>query len=323
MKKVRKATDCNTETPKRICMVNNIIMHSESDMTDNLPALGSEQSIVPQADNDAHLVALWLHGRSEHTQRAYKGDALEFFSFIKKSLHAVTLGDIQSFSDELHDVRLAPASVRRKMAAVKSLIAFGYRLGYLSFDVSRPVRLGAVRETLAERILSESEVQRMIALENHPRNHAILLCLYGGALRVSELCDLKWKHLTDREEGGQVSVFGKGNKTRQVLLPISVWNAIKSLREDRADEDPVFRSRKGGHLDPSQVWRIGRKASERAGIDKAVSCHWLRHAHCSHAMDRGAPIHLVQSTCGHASVATTGRYLHARPSDSSSRYLPL
>ena len=52
-----------------------------------------------------------------------------------------------------------------------------------------------------------------------------------------------------------------------------------------------------------------------------VSPHWLRHAHASHAMDRGAPVHLVKETLGHASVATTGRYLHARPTDSSSVYL--
>jgi len=59
----------------------------------------------------------------------------------------------------------------------------------------------------------------------------------------------------------------------------------------------------------------------RAGLDPAVSAHWLRHAHASHSLDRGAPIHLVQATLGHASVATTGKYLHARPSDSSARYL--
>jgi integrase/recombinase XerD len=49
--------------------------------------------------------------------------------------------------------------------------------------------------------------------------------------------------------------------------------------------------------------------------------HWLRHSHATHALERGAPIHLVQATLGHASVATTGRYLHARPTDSSSRFL--
>jgi site-specific recombinase XerD len=83
----------------------------------------------------------------------------------------------------------------------------------------------------------------------------------------------------------------------------------------------VFRSARGGHLDASQVHRIVKAAAARAGLAPAVSAHWLRHAHASHALDRGAPIHLVQATLGHASVATTGRYLHARPQDSSSRYL--
>ena len=105
-------------------------------------------------------------------------------------------------------------------------------------------------------------------------------------------------------------------------MPESVWNALMSLRKDAKDGDPVFRSRKGGHLDESMVWRIVRKASKRAGIEKEVSCHWLRHAHASHALDRGAPIHLVQACLGHSSISTTGKYLHARPTDSSSRYLP-
>ena len=56
-------------------------------------------------------------------------------------------------------------------------------------------------------------------------------------------------------------------------------------------------------------------------IAQMVSPHWLRHAHASHAMDRGAPVHLVKETLGHANIATTGRYLYARPTDSSSLYL--
>ena len=83
----------------------------------------------------------------------------------------------------------------------------------------------------------------------------------------------------------------------------------------------MFRSRKGGHLDPSAVHRIVKAAAERAGLSEEVSAHWLRHGHASHSLERGAPIHLVQATLGHASVATTGRYLHARPTDSSARYL--
>ncbi len=63
-------------------------------------------------------------------------------------------------------------------------------------------------------------------------------------------------------------------------------------------------------------------AAKRAGLSETVSAHWLRHSHVSHALDRGAPVHLVQATVGHASLAATSRYAHARPTDSSSRYLP-
>lgn len=69
------------------------------------------------------------------------------------------------------------------------------------------------------------------------------------------------------------------------------------------------------------VKRIVTPAAERAGGEGQVSSHWLRHAHASHALDRGAPIHLVQATLGHASISTTGKYLHAWPEDSSARYL--
>lgn len=276
-----------------------------------------------QADNDAQLVELWLHGRSRHTQRAYLSDAKSFFDTVQKPLHQVTLGDLQQFADQLNESVLVPTSVHRSLSAIKSLFAFGHRLGYLQFDVARPLMLPGLRDQLAERILDEGEVHRMIALEPVPRNRAILLTLYAGGLRVSELCRLRWRDLHARTDAGQITVFGKGNKTRTILMPNSVWDTLLSLRGEAGGDDPVFLSRKRGHLDPSQVWRIVRKAAGRAGVDKDVSCHWLRHAHASHALDRGAPIHLVQATLGHASVATTGRYLHARPNDSSSNYLPL
>jgi site-specific recombinase XerD len=107
-----------------------------------------------------------------------------------------------------------------------------------------------------------------------------------------------------------------------VLLAAAAWRALQALGPG-APADPVFRSRAGGHLSPVQVWRIVRKAARDAGIPADVSPHWLRHAHASHALGRQAPIHLVQQTLGHASLATTSKYAHARPGDSSGRYLGL
>ena len=112
----------------------------------------------------------------------------------------------------------------------------------------------------------------------------------------------------------------KGSVTPDLLT----LSKLLELRGDASADDPVFRSRKRlGALKPLAVLRIVRHAARRAGIDLAVSPHWLRHAHASHALDRGAPIHPAQTTLGHVSITTTGRYLHARPSDSSSRFLPL
>jgi integrase/recombinase XerD len=278
--------------------------------------------LVPQPDSQAQFVELWLHGRSPHTRRAYRADVARFLAGAGKPLILITLADVQAFADSLED--LAPASRYRSLSAVKSLLAFGHRIGYLPFDVGRAMRLPGVRDRLAERILSEADVQRMLSLERDGRNRTILMLLYASAVRVSELCALRWRDLQASEDTGQVTVFGKGNRTRSIQLPTSVWKELEKLRGNAGSDDPVFRSRKhGAALQTVAVLRIVRQAARRAGIEVAVSPHWLRHAHASHALDRGAPIHLVQATLGHASITTTGRYLHARPKESSSRFLAL
>jgi integrase/recombinase XerD len=207
------------------------------------------------------------------------------------------------------------------LAAVKSLLAFGHRIGILRFDVGRALRLPKVPNDLAARILDEESILRMITLETHKRNAAMLRLLYVAGLRVSELCGLSWRDLQPRGEAGQVIVTGKGSKTRSVLLTAACWRVLMDLRSDAPADGPVFRSQKSGGICPSWVARIVRKAARRAGIELNVSPHWCRHAHASHSMDRGAPVHLVAATLGHSSVATTSRYLHARPDQSSSTYL--
>ena len=277
-------------------------------------------AVPAQARSDEHLIALWLHGRSPGTQRAYRADLVAFRAHVRLPLREVTLGDVQGYQDTL--AGLATASQARKLSAVKSLLSFGHKTGYLVVNVGAPIRLPRIKGTLAERILDIDAVLHLLALERNPRNKALLRLLYLGGLRISEACGLRVRDLAPRDDAGQVTIFGKGGKTRVVLLKASIWHDLAGMRG--ADPDaPVFRSREGsGALDPSQVHRIVKIAAKRAGLSDAVSAHWLRHAHVSHALDRGAPAHLVQATVGHASLATTSRYAHARPSDSSSRYLP-
>jgi len=163
-----------------------------------------------QASTDAQLVALWLHGRPATTQRAYAREVRTFLAAVGKPLAAVTLGDLQAFADGRG--HLAPATRARTLHAVKSLLAFGQRIGYLPFNVGAPLRIPGSRNTLAERILPETDVHRLIALEPGVRNHALLRLFYAAGVRVAELCGLRWRDTQPRDDGGQITVWGQGTE---------------------------------------------------------------------------------------------------------------
>jgi integrase/recombinase XerD len=279
---------------------------------------------APDGSCDPRLVDLWLSLKvSPHTRRAYAADVERFLTFVAKPLGWITLADVQSYATALEQGSGKPATRNRALTAVKSLLSFGQESGYLAFNVGAAVKLRPYRDSLAQRILEESEVAKLIEGAPDGRDRVLLKLLYVSGARVSELCGLKWCDAVTRTEGGQITVFGKRGKTRAILLKPKLWAQLLAIRGDAGPVDAVFRSRRGGgHLDASQVRRIVYAAARKAGLEQKVSPHWMRHAHASHALDRSAPIHLVQATLGHASVSTTGRYLHARPTESSSFYLP-
>jgi integrase/recombinase XerD len=279
---------------------------------------------MADVESTDQLLDLWLHGKSRQSKRAYRTDVVHFLAFCDgKPLQRVTLNDVQAFSTALEKQGYSSATQNRRLSAVKSLLAFGHKIGYLPFDVGAPVEAPPVKNTLAERILSELEVMTMIALETNHRNKLLIRFLYLSGARVSEAAELRWRDLKGAGDRGQVTLFGKGGKTRIVALPPDLFRQLMAFRCDAPADAPVFASRQGKtSLKPNQIRNIIAVAGKRAGIEGNVSPHWLRHSHASHSLDRGAPIQLVQSTLGHASVATTSKYLHAKPSDSSSLYLP-
>ena len=279
-------------------------------------------AVMPQqADTDQQMIALWLHGHSEHTQRAYAADVQRLLTFVGKPLAAITLADLQAFADSLS--ALSANSRKRALSSVKSLFTFAQKLGYLRFNVGAALKTPKAKNTLAERILTEAEVHAMIALTNVRRDQVLLRLLYASAGRVSEVCALCWRDVQPSGDSGQVTLFGKGEKTRSVKLSKATWQALIAQRGEAKPADPVFKSRQGGNLDESQAWRIVRQAAQRAGIAGSVSPHWLRHSHATHALDRGATVTLVRDTLGHSSLAVTSMYTHARPTESSALHLAI
>ena len=281
----------------------------------------TSQTIASKGLSDAEVVELWLRRqRSPATRSVYRRDMARLGTWSDKTLVETDPLDLERFAEMLSGSGLAPTSQGRTLAAIRSFFRFAERIGYCR-NVAAGLELPRSESPLSERIIPQEDVRRMIELEPDERNRALLSLLYAAGLRVSEACGLRWRDLQARSDAGQILVHGKGGRTRVVLLPVGVWGQLGPLRRTAGLDAPVFTSRSGGPLERSRVTRIVRQASERAGIAAAVSTHWFRHAHASHALDRGAPIHLVQATLGHRSVATTSRYLHARPGESSAGYL--
>ena len=93
----------------------------------------------------------------------------------------------------------------------------------MAVNPAAELALPAYENRLAERILAEQDVQRVLAAETEPRNRVLLRLLYAAGLRVSEACHLLWRNLHARGDAGQITVFGKNGMTRAIPLPAEVW----------------------------------------------------------------------------------------------------
>lgn len=277
-------------------------------------------ALAPRATNatsDAALMQLWISGKSAATQSAYGTAIRQFQAFAGKDLAVVGAEDLQAWVAQLQQ-HYAPESVRTKVHALKSLLSYAQRIGYLRYNVGTAIAAPKGKDELAARIPAEGDVRQLIEGTTTPRDRVLLSLLYGCGLRVSEVCGLDWHDLQARERGGQATVYGKGRKTRVVLVPSKLWAALMQLpRRGEA----VFASRSGQRLDRMRVHRIIKAAAQAAGITPAISAHWLRHAHATAAIERGCELHLLQQSLGHASLAVTSKYLHARPERGSSEFV--
>ena len=151
------------------------------------------------------------------------------------------------------------------------------------------------------------------------RDKAILECLYGTGMRVSELTDLE----TDRMffEIGFIRVIGKGSKERLVPVGEMAQEALEHYIEHarplfydpkkaHKSANKVFLNQRGGALSRMSIWNIVQKAAEEADIKKKVYPHIFRHSFATHLLEGGADLRAVQEMLGHSSILTTEIYTH-------------
>ena len=170
-------------------------------------------------------------------------------------------------------------------------------------------------------MLSVDEIDRMIACIDMSsplgqRNRAIIETLYGCGLRVSELTGLRISHIYSDE--GYIIVDGKGDKQRLVPIDDIALEQIELYMKNtrsrqvvkRGNDDILFLNNRGSQLSRVMVFYIIKDLCERAGIDKTVSPHTLRHSFATHLLEGGANLRAIQQMLGHESITTTEIYVH-------------
>ena len=151
-----------------------------------------------------------------------------------------------------------------------------------------------------------------LKFKNGPRDLAILELIYASGMRVGEIAKLRADSVD--LESGEVLVQGKGDKERIVLIGSHSISAIRKYLEARkiiaGDEKILFLGRRGTKLTSRSVERMIRKYAKKAGIEKRVTPHTLRHSFATHLLSGGADLKIVQELLGHSSLSTTQIYTH-------------
>lgn len=207
---------------------------------------------------------------------------------------------------------LSPASRNRKTAALKSFFSWAYAEGLIRHDLSDRLHSPRVPHHLPH-FISVDEVQSLIHSFRQEkdlppgqvrREQALLLLLYGGGLRVSEACRLKW--IAVDEPRRVLRVLGKGGKERLVPIPAAAMEAVSALRE--GSPGPFVFGEEA--LNPRVAYEWIRQRGHKAGLHHQLHPHALRHSYATHLLSGGANLRTLQELLGHESLRATEKYTH-------------
>lgn len=237
-----------------------------------------------------------------------------------RDLHSLRLVDIQNFLRERRrEHALAPASVKVLVVALKHFFSHLYREKILSVNLTETLDIPKLPLRLPE-TLSEAEVDQLLNVDFPAtplglRDRALLELLYSSGLRASEVVNARLEYYLPQERF--IRVIGKGNKERLVPVGSKAAAAIDSyldtgrpLLVHPKTGGEIFLGQHGRKLTTVRLWQIIQEILHRAGINKGVYPHLLRHSFATHLLSHGADLRAIQEMLGHASLATTQIYTH-------------
>ena len=262
-------------------------------------------------------------GLSKNTIESYSRDLQKFITYLEKNnrsdISRVTNLEIMSFLVEIKSQGLSSKSTGRNLSALRMFFKFLVQEGYLDVDPSINIESPKIRPNLPS-VLSIAEVDSLLSQPDVKttrglRDRAMLELLYATGVRVSELVNLK---LTSMNlDVGYIIAFGKGSKERIIPLGDTAKHYLKEYlviarpnHTKGTTSSFLFLNPSGNNFSREGFWKMLKRHALKAGINKKLSPHTLRHSFATHLLERGADLRSVQIMLGHVDIATTQIYTH-------------
>lgn len=199
----------------------------------------------------------------------------------------------------------------------KSINGRRHRLSALKlfyhFTIKQPMKFKYIEYPKSDKklpiVLSVEEVQKMFSVCDNLKHKVILALLYSCGLRVSELINLKWENI-DRSRMIINIIQAKGNKDRQVMLASNLIPLLESYWKEYKPNEYVLNGQFDLQYSSRSVGEVVKQIAEKAGINKRVYTHLMRHCSFTHMVENGTDISLIQKLAGHNNVKTTAIYTH-------------
>lgn len=285
------------------------------------PSTGPSQASPLEAQIVRFLDSLRRENVSAHTLRAYASDLEQFAGYLTftgraaENLESIDLLTLRSWLSDLYAQRLSRASLRRKLAALRSFFRFLVREGVVRANTARLLATPKVFQTVP-RVMTPEQTNNLLDAtagrserSQLPRDIAILEVLYGCGMRVSELVGLNLGDIDFTEQW--LRVRGKGRKERQIPIPSKAAAAMErylATRTTAPGETAVFLNRRGSRLTDRSVRTLVKFYARLVLGDPSVHPHSFRHAYATHLLSDGADLRSIQELLGHATLSTTQKY---------------
>jgi len=261
-------------------------------------------------------------GASRNTLAAYRRDLTDFLRFLatrRLTADTVKPDDVVTWLERLRRRGLAPASVARRLSAVRGFYRHLLREGGVRRDPTEHLDTPRARRPLPRALSLEAAAQLVEAPDTRRpagvRDRAVLELLYATGMRASECMGLRLEDVN--RTAGYVICTGKGSKQRLVPVGAEALTWVERYLRDvrpsatrRRDCGRLFVNPRGGPLSRQSLWLLVRRAASRAGLQRRVFPHMLRHSFASHLLEGGADLRSVQAMLGHADISTTQIYTH-------------